>query len=208
MAYDRDSFLSGLAVGRTLWKPPYVLAGGGEFFIASAFPFQRADDMQPPWLDWYSETTLNWTWSGESGTYNFTGIKIYLDGAPEPSYWCLEYGTDTNRLGILCFSPNPPYRPGGIYVVKIYGITQGGDEVLCLDTLAVWSTLRADSKWIKGIMNNLTITSMVNVSQFLNEYSQAGYLYYNGPATKMSDYWHNSILVGADQKYLAGFVYD
>lgn len=195
MAYDRDSFLSGLAVGRTLWKPPYVLAGGGEFFIASAFPFQR-DEIG---FNWISEIPLNWTSGGES----FSKIRIVTSG-PELFYWCVVYSADFDLLRMWYFSDTLPYYLT-TRVVRIYGITQSEEAVLCNESVGAWSEI-SNARYIKAVMGNASVS--FNPSQFLSEFSQAGYLYYNGPASKTSGYRQNSILVGADQKYLAGFVYD
>lgn len=195
MAYDRDSFLSGLVVGRTLWKPPYVLAGGGELFIASAFPFQP----DSTWSYWHSEVPLNWTWNGES----FSKIHIVTSG-PELFYWCVVYNDTSDLPRIFMFSDTLPYHLS-TRVVRIYGITQSEEEVLCNESIGAW-TKRNNSRYIKADMS-IGFAS-VSTSQFLNEFSQAGYLYYDGPNSKVSGFLNNSILVGADQKYLAGFVYD
>lgn len=195
MAYDRDSFLSGLAVGRTLWKPPYVLAGGGEFFIASAFPFQR-DEIG---FNWISEIPLNWTWNGQS----FSKIRIVTSG-PELFYWCVVYSADYDLLRIWYFSDTRPYNLG-TRVVRIYGVTQSEEEVLCNESIGAWVET-SNCRYINAYMSNASIS--FDPSQFLSEFSQAGYFYYNGPSTKTSGFLHNADLVGADQKYLAGFVYD
>ena len=195
MSYDRDSFLAGLAVGRTLWEPPYRLAGGGELYIASAFPFQR----EPGSYYSHSVVPLNWTCNGES----FSKIHIAVYG-PSLFYWCVVYSADYDNLRIWFFSDTLPYYLR-TEVVRIYGVTQGEEEVLCNESIGAWTDTN-DCRYIKAYMGNAPIS--FDPSQFLSEFSQAGYLYYNGTAMNTSYFLHNSILVGNDQKYLAGFVYD
>lgn len=89
MAYDRDSFLAGLAVGRTLWRPHRDVPGAS----VTAYPCFLMGEVVPVEFTRYDT--------------EYTGV-LFTNGNtslwPEPVYWMLWYD-GTNQM-ILFFSPD------------------------------------------------------------------------------------------------------
>lgn len=116
MAYDRDSFLSGLAVGRTLWRP-HKIAPGALPIAVQCF----AQGEFPP---------CDWTWS-YPGQYrrNLVSLDIQAGGSGwgwgSPSYWFLHKLVTTYQW-VVC-SPDVTYQ-GGYTSVITMGLDVNGNE--------------------------------------------------------------------------------
>ena len=107
MAYDRDSFLAGLAVGRTLWRPHRDVPGAS----VAAYPCFRMSEVVPvEFVRWDT---------------NYKGI-LFVNGDmslwPEPVYWMLwDDGADQM---VYFFSPDGQTAQNVVWLTR--GIRESG----------------------------------------------------------------------------------
>ena len=136
MAYDRDSFLAGLAVGRTLWKP-HTETQGNQYMSVPCYPvFQGID--------------LNWSaWGTEYTKFMF---DRWTSNWPDPTYWFVWHNTGTDTWSWFLFSPDttwilPPYIGvqtkgyNGSWVVTGSGMFSGMSIVRWSEAIVVRGTI-------------------------------------------------------------------
>lgn len=125
MPFDRDSFLSGLAVGRTLWRP-HEVAPGAVPLAVQCF----AQGEYPP---------CNWTWDYYGQHRDLVALDIQAGGSGwgwgSPSYWFLHKLVNTYQW-IVC-SPDISYQ-GGNTSVMTFGLDADGN------TFGTGQTIRQD----------------------------------------------------------------
>ena len=112
MEYDRESFLAGFAVGRTLWRP-HRLAEGRTLAAIPCFPMGEPID-------------LEWNYRTVGATHDFTKFLLTNPEGryPSPAYWMLWEYLDIPDYAILIFSADPSWVQSDNYVYQTYGYEQ------------------------------------------------------------------------------------
>lgn len=131
MSYDRDSFLAGLAVGRTLWRP-HTLAPGVPF---GAYPCFLCG----------SPVEVQYTFTKNGETYEARSLDIRkLDESsesyPSPAYWMLCNKQPYQRLEWVVFSTDAHWINDHGTETGLYGVADG-DEVRLMSLIAWFTTI-------------------------------------------------------------------
>lgn len=168
MAYDRDSFLSGLAVGRVLWRPPIVVPDVGTLMVVSAFPTGEFID-------------LNWSATRAGVSYDCIKFKLsvrrYEMQHPTPIYWFLEKISSVEVRAVL-FTPDEEIDtwPSGFeYWCSVTGETEDGQTVLDRDISFYWSSA-IDGRYIKRTIAIPIRQSSPGASDLWQSFIEEGYL--------------------------------
>lgn len=120
MAYDRDSFLSGLAVGRVLWRP-YTISNGSKIEVYPCFLFGVPVD-------------VNYTVIKDDEEYNCVSLTIRkLTNStavlPEPIYWMLFLPTSSYDAYWVAVSPDGQFINDHAVEIGVYGLTDNAEEI-------------------------------------------------------------------------------
>lgn len=188
MAYDRDSFLSGLAVGRTLWRPHEVAPGvvpiAVQCFAQGEFP------------------PCDWTWQYYGAPLKLVALDIQAGGSGwgwgSPSYWFLmKYASFHPGEWVVC-SPDVSYQ-GGYTSVITSGLDADGN------TFGTAQAIRQDQAvdgvgygrhWVR-----YGLTEYGDFSDFLARYP----VYYPYGESTLQAFLNSARLTEIDgQKYLIG----
>lgn len=114
MAYDRDSFLAGLAVGRTLWRP-HRETQGEQYMSVPCYPTLQG-------------VNVNWTSGGNEFT-QFMLDKWLLNPWPTPTYWFVWHDTDSDTWRWFLFSPDTSWQQNPYIGIYIKGYNAGWENV-------------------------------------------------------------------------------
>lgn len=191
MAYDRESFLSGLAVGRVLWRPPIVVPDIGTLVIVSAFPSNESID-------------LNWSATVRGTTYDFVKFRAFVtrDNHPTPCYWYLVKGYN-DSLSVMFVSPDPLADAGYRYG-RVIGETADENLVVVTDAIFTWSSsTNVDGKFVKREIS-FEVGELSDASSFWQSYRDSGYLGWDYPGVSARDFLMTAELVERDALYLVG----
>lgn len=199
MAYDRESFLSGLAVGRVLWRPPIVVPDIGTFMKVSAFPTGEYID-------------LNWSATRGGISYDFVRFKIttrkYGAEHPTPVYWFLER-LSSIEIRALLFTPDEEIVSGE-YWASVIGETEEEQEILVSDISFRWDWgSGVDGRYIKHIMGTqVRYGESQNPDDFWQSFIEEGYLGWDSTVVPTPDlaFSESAELVETDALYLVGVI--
>lgn len=116
MSYDRESYLAGLAVGRTLWRP-HTVSPGHEVGV---YPCYLAGD--PYTVDW------------EYADFDFVQLVLNPGASnPNPLYWMLWERLDPisedQRFFVVLFSPDITWDEATVASLGIVGVDSDGGVI-------------------------------------------------------------------------------
>lgn len=190
MTYDRDSFLAGFAVGRTLWRP-HTVTPGPQFHALPVFRMNEPVDVY-------------WTY----GTvYEFTKILFSVSSDqsfPTPGYWMLWYNPterESIQYNFLFFSPDMDWD-GDVWAGwSTRGYEEQTGSYRPVSSSASKFGFHAESdigRWRSGVP--LEAFTGLTPSQFFDTYE--GFV---GNRTKLDAFFASARLVqGPGQLYIVG----
>ena len=191
MAYDRDSFLAGLAVGRTMWRPHRDYSAS----IFMTFPCFPAGEFIP----------VEWTYTHSGEVDEAVALNFYtasnLSVWPDPAYWMLWYDTTqgvAEPYKILAFSPDTEYTPKSVNRTMI-GL-RADDTTFRGPGGAQWFMFHSDSTLGRLRLDSRIPENNVDPLDFFNKWA-----YFSGTTEDLNLFFQNARLVQtADQLYIAG----
>ena len=190
VTYDRDSFLAGFAVGRTLWRP-HTVTPGPQFHALPVFRMNEPVDVY-------------WTY----GTaYEFTKILhsvTFGQNFPTPGYWMLWYNpTESASLqyNFLFFSPDMDWDGDAVAGWSTSGYEEQTGSYRPVSGAAGEFGYHSDSdvgRWRKTVP--LSSYIVLTPSQFFDTYEA-----FVGSLAKLDTFFESARLIqGPDQLYIVG----
>lgn len=184
MSYDRDSFLAGLAVGRTLWRPHTI--AGADLIAVNCFACGQ-------------DYPLNWTYTDyTTGVHNFKSVNIAIQGYEQESvYWFVWNQIDANtareHVDVVMIVPAGGWEP---LVVGSYTFIMSGE----LDTGERLMAAAAGVRFVRHWSSMVARYRSAYGFELSDNYSPAmwkeAYRYFNGYSTQLTTYLNNAKMVG------------
>ena len=195
MPYDRDSFLAGLSVGRTLWRPHSI----SETNISLINCFVCG-----------AEYPLNWVYTRAGVDYIFKTVNITIDyHEQEITYWLIwnqpaSVG-EAEKVKLAMFVPAGGWEPqvGSTYYYTISGELENGER-MALGSRGITFNRYASSTVARYRTGQL----QSELDDYLSpEMWKNAYRYFNGYPAQLTSFMENAQITGSGNNlYLIGEV--